>query len=292
MCSKKHAYCIIAYNRPDLLQNLVEMVDDERNDIYIHIDKKSDISLFSNIKTEKSYLQFTAKRINCVWGDVSLVYTEMQLFKEAMAHSEYAYVHLLSGMDIPIKSQDYIHSTLSEGKDLEYIGYLLDASNQRLLRRRIELYHMFTKEGRSALGKVYSWIRRAFCVLQRLVGYKRKHQLEEFGIGPNWATLTGECVKYILSQKEVIDREFKYTTCIDEVYKQSLILNSPFREKIHQYGKGALEGCMRLIDWKRGNPYTYQMKDIDEIMSSDRWFCRKVTDLDLALVIKKRLKRI
>ena len=50
-----------------------------------------------------------------------------------------------------------------------------------------------------------------------------------------------------------------------------------------------MEGCLRLIDWKRGNPYTFQMQDIEEIMDSDRLFCRKVTDLDLAKEIRKRI---
>lgn len=286
----KHAYCIIAHNRPDLLQNLVEMIDDERNDIFIHIDKKSDIAQFSHIKAEKSHLQYTSKRVDCIWGNVSQIYTEMQLFEDAMSCWDYDYVHLLSGIDVPIKSQDYIHSFINGGGNLEYIGYLLDSDNQRLLRRRTEIYHVLTQKGRTGLGKFYGLIRKAFCALQRIIGYKRKHTIKEFGIGPNWVSLTGACIKYILSQKDVIYKEFQYTTCIDEVYKHSILLNSPFRDKIYRYGDGAMEGCMRLIDWTRGRPYVFQMHDIDEIMSSDRLFCRKVTDLNLAKEIRKRIE--
>lgn len=36
----KHAYLIIAHNEFDLLQKLISVLDDERNDIFIHIDKK------------------------------------------------------------------------------------------------------------------------------------------------------------------------------------------------------------------------------------------------------------
>ncbi len=35
----RHAYLILAHNEPKILQTLVEMIDDERDDIYIHIDK-------------------------------------------------------------------------------------------------------------------------------------------------------------------------------------------------------------------------------------------------------------
>lgn len=38
----RHAYCIIAHNQPRLLWRLLSLLDDERNDIYLHIDKKAD----------------------------------------------------------------------------------------------------------------------------------------------------------------------------------------------------------------------------------------------------------
>ena len=37
----KHAYLIIAHGEYNLLNILVNMIDDVRNDIFIHIDKKS-----------------------------------------------------------------------------------------------------------------------------------------------------------------------------------------------------------------------------------------------------------
>ncbi|RRK09135.1 glycosyl transferase, partial [Lactiplantibacillus garii] len=37
----KHAYLITAHHQFTLLCRLIKMIDDERNDIYIHIDKKA-----------------------------------------------------------------------------------------------------------------------------------------------------------------------------------------------------------------------------------------------------------
>lgn len=37
----KHAYCIMAHGGWEQLQMLVNALDDERNDIYLHIDKKA-----------------------------------------------------------------------------------------------------------------------------------------------------------------------------------------------------------------------------------------------------------
>lgn len=36
----KHAYCILAHNNWEQLQLLLNCIDDDRNDIYLHIDVK------------------------------------------------------------------------------------------------------------------------------------------------------------------------------------------------------------------------------------------------------------
>ena len=59
--SKKHAYLILAHSEPEILGILVSLLDDERNDIFIHIDKKSNIIDFSNVKTDRSDLYFLKK---------------------------------------------------------------------------------------------------------------------------------------------------------------------------------------------------------------------------------------
>lgn len=50
----KHAYLIMAHNDPYVFHKLISLLDDERNDIFVHIDKKSDLSRFNNVKTEKA----------------------------------------------------------------------------------------------------------------------------------------------------------------------------------------------------------------------------------------------
>ena len=43
------------------------------------------------------------------WGDISVVDAEFALFDEAYRRGEYSYYHLLSGVDMPLKTQNYIH---------------------------------------------------------------------------------------------------------------------------------------------------------------------------------------
>ena len=48
---------------------------------------------------------------------------------------------------------------------------------------------------------------------------------------------------------------------------------------------------MRLIDWDRGTPYTFTIKDWDEIMMSEMLFCRKFDEsVDAEIINKLRLK--
>lgn len=100
---KKHAYLIIAHNEYEILKKLIKVLDDERNDIYIHIDKKS--KSFKKLKTELvscySNIFFT-KRINVTWGGDSQIKCELLLLEEAFKIG-YEYYHLISGVDFPNK---------------------------------------------------------------------------------------------------------------------------------------------------------------------------------------------
>lgn len=40
-----HAYLIIAHEQFDLLESLLKCIDDARNDIYIHIDSRSELDI-------------------------------------------------------------------------------------------------------------------------------------------------------------------------------------------------------------------------------------------------------
>ena len=41
--NNKHAFLIIAHGKFNQLQILLNLLDDERNDLYVHIDKKAQI---------------------------------------------------------------------------------------------------------------------------------------------------------------------------------------------------------------------------------------------------------
>lgn len=118
----KHAYLIIAHSNLKQLQQLLLLLDDPRNDIYIHLDLKSnsDIKKITPLHMKYSHCKF-CERVNVGWGNVSQLQTEFNLF-ELATQVEHSYYHLISGIDLPLHSQDYIHRYFN-GKNFEYIGY-------------------------------------------------------------------------------------------------------------------------------------------------------------------------
>ena len=63
----KFAYLVIAHNEPKIFATLVSLLDDERNDIYVHVDQKADISRFKACRPTKSNLYFV-ERQRVYWG--------------------------------------------------------------------------------------------------------------------------------------------------------------------------------------------------------------------------------
>ena len=57
------------------------------------------------------------ERVDVRWGNVSLIQAEMNLF-ELASQVEHAYYHLISGIDLPLHSQNYIHKYF-DGKNFE-----------------------------------------------------------------------------------------------------------------------------------------------------------------------------
>lgn len=70
---KKHAYLIMAHNEFELLKRLIIQLDDTRNDIYIHIDKKVNKEIFAKLKEEtKKLIRYSQlyfiPRTKITWG--------------------------------------------------------------------------------------------------------------------------------------------------------------------------------------------------------------------------------
>ena len=80
---------------------------------------------------------------------------------------------------------------------------------------------------------------------------------------------------------------YKDTYCCDEVFLQTLVYNSSYKNNLYSYIIDDYHANMRDIDWKRGRPYTWRNTDFDELMASDYLFARKFDEqIDDQIVYK------
>lgn len=279
----KHAYLIIAHNQFDLLKKILVLLDDRRNDFYIHIDEKVgdfDFSAFENI-AKYSKIVFT-DRVNVTWGDFSQIQSEFVLFKTAFeSNNDYSYYHLISGVDLPIKSKNEIYSFFENNYPAEFVHFSLDEPKHEF-DGRIKYYHLFRKK-RNLLNKVLA---QSALLCQKICRVNRlKNQNITVAKGTNWASITAPFVKYIVEKEEYIKKTFSHSYCGDEVFVQTMLFNSPYYKNLYMpHCNNNQLACARLIDWNRGNPYTFKLSDFDEIISSPAMFARKFdinTDSDI-----------
>ena len=263
---EKHAYLIMAHNNFYILEKLLLLLDDIRNDIYIHIDRKVSDFDFAHFKTIciKSHVIFTKKRINVQWGTQSQVKTELLLYESSFINGPYEYYHLLSGVDLPLKSQNEIHYFFSENQ-CEYIY------NKPILSyydiARVSRFHFFVGSKAKLLKLINVYINR----IQDLFNIDRtKHILFPVKRGSNWCDLTHNAVEILLQNKKEILNMTRFSICADEIYKQTFLQNQEL---------DIVNNDLRLIDWSRSqngnNPHIYTIDDWNVLISSDKLFARK-----------------
>lgn len=293
---KKHAYLIMAYNNPEQLVTLINLLDDPRNDIFIHIDKDADFPMdtFDSLKT-KSKL-FVVPRVSVRWAQFSQVEAEVMLLSCATQTDSYHYYHLLSGMDLPIKTQDEIHSFFAD-KDFEFIG-IVPTESKYNLRHVMCRYPLLRLKSYRKI-KLLRYLSEGFASVQMFFydigigGKNRKVHKNglKFYDGWQWFSITDDFARYFLSRKEEVAKMFSKAKAPDEMVLQTIIMDSPFAWKIYD-SSSLTNGSMRHIDWNRGKPYVFRKDDFDELMASPCMFARKIdqrVDADIIRMLSDRL---
>lgn len=287
----KHAYLIMAHNKLNELTNLIECIDYDSNDIYIHLDKKWKLSKEEIQRIEKtakkSDIYFIKNRINVKWGTYTQIECEMSLLKESLKKG-YQYYHLMSGVDMPLKKQVEIHNFFAQNAGKEFVHYDSNKIDSTAYER-VSKYHFFVSRSNGLIGKGVNQISR---VLQKGIDRIGKYDIE-FQKGANWFSITNDLAQYVLNKEKNIKKIFKYSRCGDEMFLQTIVINSRFKDKLVQNNYcdnyGTIQYC---IDWKRGNPYTYRLDDYDYLVESGMCFARKFdcsVDNEIIKAIKQKV---
>ena len=282
---KRHAYMIIAYNQWELLKKLIHLLDDERNDIYIHVNKKIKDAPFEElISFPKNSRIYVVDRVSIDRGTYSIFEAQMVLLKAALKNGDYAYLH--RGQDLPLKSQDFIQNFFEENDGKNFVDVIPPKNVKRDWYERYSLHQFLVPYtlDKNAKAKFAKTIRKIAVTAQKTVGVNRFRKYEKQGFeicyGSSWFSITKKFAEYLVENESLIKKMYqKHTIIPEESIPQTFLWSSRFRDTLydadwldHKLNRANL----RMIFWT-GNtsPETITMKHVAALKDTNNLFARK-----------------
>ncbi len=277
------AYLFIAYNDPQMLELSIAAIDPLRRDIFVHVDKKSDIRAFQLPLTQRATMLTDRRSVH--WADVSMLRAIFDLLETAMQTDDYDYFKLMSNADFPVRRIDQFENFLTssggrtfykvrpvmkdfQGRKRLYSHYRMkQRTSMRLLLQRILFLQMF-------LGP---WL-----VRQPPAGL-------EYYTGQTWFTIDRKTASWMLDfwhQEVGFQKYFESVYVPEEIVLPTLAVAGAGPERHEQRQ-------LHYIDWSKaksdrslaglrngrlfgtGRPAVLELADLPKIQASDTFFARK-----------------
>lgn len=275
----KKAFLITAHKNPAQLARLCQALEHPDFDIYINIDKKANISDYQKVIKN---VYFITNRINIIWGHITQVESTLNGLREIIAQNkDYSHIFFISGQDYPIMPLSYISDFLDKNPEKIFISYSnIDTNSKydRKMRKRYEKYYFFfSRRKLIRYSNVIFWI---------LPNRKPYHKIYK---GASWWTITSNCAQYILNKvnnDKVLVNFYKRTYCPDEMFFQSIIMDSEFKQHI-------VNEDYRYVVFP--GPKILNTDDFNSIIHSGKWFARKFEpniDNNILNMLDKHIKSI
>ena len=298
----KLAYLILAHNQPNQLLRLINRLNNETTDFYIHVDTKcKDVT---QIREQFSAMQnvHVISRHGVNWMGFNMVKATVDLLEMAQKEHNYRYYILMSGQDYPIKDNEYITSFFNAHTE-DFISYnQMSYMGNRYLEKvwfhhymDIPVFNPRNPKRNKLLHRLYF---AAHNRLRKILPHRTFYNNWEPVFGSQWFALTGDTVRYILDflRKDSGYVNFMRTTeGPDETFFHTIIYNSPRRSNL--YGIGVFDewlktrtgttvfqgeySSLRYMDWsERGKPKPAILDDdYFEVLRKDRnLFARKLDE--------------
>jgi hypothetical protein len=285
----KIAYLITAHNQPAHLHRMIEALNNSDTAFFIHIDAKSDLNSFSP-QSYPENVTFIENRVKVHHGGYSLVIAMVNLIKCALNQDAFDYFQFLSGWDYPIKSRTYIHEFLNQSYPTNFINfYRLTPSAD--FYENISKYYFIDEVGNSP-----HLMQKPLKAIQYLISnasYDRPFFDDMIPYrGSTWFCLNKATMYYIYHYLQTEKGKcyleyFRKVLCGDEIFFQTLVLNSPFAEFCRFYDRdrnttprNENKAYLHYIDWdqKRENPAVFDLTDLTKLLASDALYARKFTE--------------
>ncbi len=276
------AYIISAYKYPDQVIRLVRQLDSDASSFFIHVDKKCSDDLYRQLTIQlagNSNVHFM-RRHNCYWGDFGHVRATLKGIEAIFSENvEFDYAVLLTGQDYPIKSNRRIRETLRHGNQAIFIrSFALPSERWDDGMDRIENWHLRVGRLHFAFPKrspsKYRLVNQFQSLAQRIIPIKRTFPagFKPFGGSSYWC-IPKDVLQYVqdfVRLNRAFVRFFRYVDVPDEIFFQTIVMNSPFRERV-------VNDNLRFIRWgpKDDHPAVLGCEDFDVLSSSPALFARK-----------------
>jgi hypothetical protein len=288
----KIAYLVLAHQQPNHCRRLLERLVSDSTRLFVHVDCKSNLNDF--VWTHPNVV-FLRDRLNVNRGGWSLTRAMVRALRTAFLTSDSEYFIFLAGTDYPIKSRKYISSFLSDKYPLNFLNYypLLPGSYGAANLAR---YHFVDQSHRSGnilarpIGGLLAWIADV------LPPRSFPEGSVAFRGSDRWC-LNRETVAHVLdcwdsSKGRSYRKYFKYTWGSDEMFFQTVVLNSKWSQQCNLYDDEAvskmIEGRMRpwsdqvmahfhYIDWdpSREDPAILDERDLQRLERTEALFACK-----------------
>jgi glycosyltransferase involved in cell wall biosynthesis len=269
------AYLILAHKNPSQLLRLVNALTTPDTYFFIHIDKKVKEEIFKSVITGANVF-FCKNRKSVNWGGFSMVEATVELIGEMAEHTGFPdYVHLLSGQDFPLKSNEYVFSYFERHKGTDFMEYFtIPCAN-------------WTNGGLDRIKYRWDIDRRGFERTPELRNGELHGSISDatpYG-GSQWWSLTGECVAYIFDKcrrGDELYEFYRYTFIPDEMLFQTFVMNSKFKKTVKNSN-------LRKINWNSAvvSPKIWQTGDFSELSNSLSLFARKFDENEDKLILNK-----
>ncbi|MBM6859276.1 N-acetylglucosaminyltransferase, partial [Clostridium saudiense] len=221
------------HRNPEQVNKIIDFFNDDEFDIYIHVDKKSNIKDYIKKNNNVTILN---NSIDVRWARYSQVEATISLLRKVKEQENiYKYIHFISGQDYPVKSLEYIKNKFNNSKS-QYIDYFSFPNND-LVKKGYDRYEVYYPQWmidrpNYLLKKILRVSYREFILFTKI--FKRDlSSLPRIYGGSCWFSITGECGEYILNY---IDKNpqyikfFKNSIYADEMFFQTIILNSKYKK--------------------------------------------------------------
>ncbi len=291
------AALVMAHKNANQLVRLIRALKDDEIDVYVHLDKKWNISQkeLEAIKKSSPYVTVLDQRISGFLDTWSLCEITIALLKKAYMVEQYDYFILLSGQDYLIKPVSYIKQYLKE----QYPTPLIDCTPLRkdnwvysgfkwirfnCYYRKVEKITKNKKLRKILLLPIY-----AVQVIVTFVMKSPYKRLTKIGCdlygGSAWWILPKQVVELCISEVDAntdIVKAFKLKNTPEESFFQTMTMRSTLKELVTVNNPyEILQNCMTYAYFfddthqATGHPFILTVDNFDMLKARKELFARK-----------------